>query len=222
MLTSLRARTIRPEILDTVAPAEALRSLDDLVRLNRRFGGYTALKSLLKRAGTARIGRFSVLDVGAASGDMGREIRRIYPCVSVTSLDYLKSHLKRANEPKVVADAFHLPFHPKSYDFVLASLFLHHFRDEQIIELLHGFAAVARRGIMIIDLNRRWLPYWFVPATRWLLGWDGITAHDAPASVAAAFRPAELEALARRAGLKDVDVRSHGLTFRLTLFASSN
>jgi hypothetical protein len=101
-------------------------------------------------------------------------------------------------------------------------LFLHHFRDDQIVELLRAFGAIGRRGIMIVDLNRRWLPYWFVPATRWLLRWDGITAHDAPVSVAAAFRPAELEALARRAGLKDVDVRSHGLSFRLTLFATSN
>jgi SAM-dependent methyltransferase len=121
-----------------------------------------------------------------------------------------------------VADAFRLPFQPKSYDFVLTSLFLHHFGDDQIVGLLRGFAALARRGIMVIDLNRRWLPYWFVPATRWALGWDRITAHDAPVSVAAAFRPAELQALARRAGLKDVDVKSHGLSFRLTLFATSN
>jgi SAM-dependent methyltransferase len=222
MLTSLRARTIRPEILDTLAPAEALHSLDDLVRLNRRFGGYEALRSLLERAGAARLSHFSVLDVGAASGDMGREIRRLYPSASVTSLDYLECHLKCADQPKVVADAFQLPFQPKSYDFVLSSLFLHHFRDDQIVELLRAFGAIGRRGIMIVDLNRRWLPYWFVPATRWLLRWDGITAHDAPVSVAAAFRPAELEALARRAGLKDVDVRSHGLSFRLTLFATSN
>ncbi len=88
--------------------------------------------------------------------------------------------------------------------------------------LLRNFAAVARRGVLVIDLNRRWLPYWFVPATRWMFGWDRITAHDAPVSVAAAFRPAELKALALRAELKNVDVRSHGLSYRLTLFSPTN
>lgn len=222
MPRSLRARTIRPELLDGCTPAQAERSLGDLVRLNRNFGGYAALKSLLGRCGAPGLAHFSVLDIGAASGDMGRQIRRLYPGATVTSLDYLISHLNLADPPKIVADAFRLPFQPKSYDFVFTSLFLHHFRDEEIVALLRNFAAVARRGVLVIDLNRRWLPYWFVPATRWMFGWDRITAHDAPVSVAAAFRPAELKALALRAELKNVDVRSHGLSYRLTMFAPTN
>lgn len=222
MPTSLRRRVIEPEILDTVAPVQARRSLNDLVRLNRRFGGYGALRSLLHRAGISNDRPFTVLDVGAASGDMGSEIRRLYPAASVTSLDYLESHLKSAGSPKIVANAFHLPFQAKSYDFVFTSLFLHHFTDLQVTELLQQFGLLARRGVLIIDLHRRWAPYWFVPITRWILGWDSITAHDAPVSVAAAFRADELRALARRAGFKQVDVRSHGLSFRLTLFASGN
>jgi ubiquinone/menaquinone biosynthesis C-methylase UbiE len=177
---------------------------------------------LLQRAGVSKGQPFTVLDVGAASGDMGHEIRRLYPAASVTSLDYLKSHLKSADSPKIVANAFHLPFQQKSFDFVFNSLFLHHFTDIEVTGLLRQFGLVARRGVMIIDLNRQWPAYWFVPATRWILGWDPITVHDAPVSVAAAFRADELEELARRAGFRHVDVRSHGLSYRLTLFASGN
>jgi len=221
MPSSLRRRVIEPEILDTVAPAQALRSLNDLVKLNLRFGGRSALRSAFQRTGISAAEPFTVLDVGAASGDMGREIRRLYPAASVTSLDYLTSHLNSADAPKIVADAFHLPFQANSYDFVFTSLFLHHFTDDQVAELLRQFGRVGRRGVIVVDLNRQWLAYWFVPATRWILGWDAITAHGAPVSVAAAFRAEELEELARRAGFKRVDVKSHGLSYRLTLFANA-
>src|SRR5689334_20015614 len=101
MPTSLRRRVIEPEILDTVTPAESGRSLNDLVKLNRDFGGHRALRSLLQRAGVPADEPFTVLDVGAASGDMGKEIRRLYPAALVTSLDYLKGHLKSADTPKI-------------------------------------------------------------------------------------------------------------------------
>ena len=71
---------------------------------------------------------FSVLDVGAASGDMGACIRQWYPAAKVTSLDYVASHLAGSPGQRVAGDAFRLPFRPASFDYVFCSLFLHHFR----------------------------------------------------------------------------------------------
>ena len=82
---------------------------------------------------------FSVLDVGAASGDMGAAMRRSFPKARVTSLDYKMIHLAEAAEPKVAGDAFHLPFRPASFDFVFSSLFLHHFTNERVVDLFASF-----------------------------------------------------------------------------------
>ncbi len=217
MRFSLPGRVIEPEWLDGTQPDKARNSLADLTRLNRYWGGYSSLVRLLRDAGLSRDQHFTVLDVGAASGDMGRELRRLCSGSRVVSVDYTAHHLDPAPPPKLVADAFQLPFSAESFDYVFSSLFLHHFTDEQIVSLLSSSRQVARRAVLAIDLERSWIPYHFVPATRMVLGWDPITVHDAPISVAAGFRAWELKRLAEQAGLREVQVRTNGFAFRLTL-----
>ncbi len=133
-----RERLIAPEMLDHAPPDVARASLRDLARINRYLGGYLVVRKMFARL--AQPGdSFSVLDVGAASGDMGAAIRRSFPGARVTSLDYKTDHLAQAADPKLVADAFHLPFRPASFDFVFSSLFLHHFTNEQVVELFSSF-----------------------------------------------------------------------------------
>ncbi len=214
----LKDRVIVPEMLDHAAPDVARASLRDLARVNRYLGGYFVLKRLF--AAVAQPAEsFSVLDVGAASGDMGAAIRRLYPGARVTSLDYKIDHLAQAADPKLVADAFHLPFRPASFDFVFSSLFLHHFTDPQVTNLLQNFRTLARRSVLAIDLERGPLAYHFLPNTRWLFGWQDITIHDGQISVAAAMKKHELRALAERAGFNGARVRVHRPWSRLSLIA---
>lgn len=211
-------RVIIPELLDHANPPDAAASLADLRWINRWFGGY----STLKRAFAPLYGRedvFSVLDVGAGSGDMGRELLRRYPRVKLTTSDYRLVHLLQGEGRRVVADAFRLPFRPGSFDVVFCSLFLHHFTSDQVRDLLAQFHLVARRAVVVIDLERHSLACPVVPWTRWLRRWHPITLHDAPASVRAAFHPEELRQLARDAGMNSARVQRHRPWFRLSLTA---
>jgi ubiquinone/menaquinone biosynthesis C-methylase UbiE len=209
---------IKPEILDTLPYDQARASLSDLARINRFWGGYGTLKKLLREA--VENPEFSLLDVGAASGDMGRRILQLYPQANVTSLDHIASHLAASPEPRVAGDAFALPFRPKSFDFVFCSLFLHHFSDGQIVALFREFGRVARKAILAIDLDRNPIAYYFLPATRWLFGWDPVTVNDGPISVEAAFHLRELESLAARAGFKHARARVHRRAFRIAMIAN--
>jgi hypothetical protein len=214
----LSRRSIVPEMLDHAPPEVARASLRDLARINRYLGGYLVLRKMFARV--VQPGeRFSVLDVGAASGDMGAAILRSFPSARVTSLDYKTDHLAQAAEPKVAGDAFHLPFRPASFDFVFSSLFLHHFTNEQVVELFTSFRSIARRAVLAIDLDRGPLAYYFLPNTRWLFGWHAITISDGQISVGAAFKKEELRTLAARAGLGGADVRVHRPWSRLSLVA---
>jgi methyltransferase family protein len=214
----LNQRFIVPEMLDHAPPDVARASLRDLARINRYLGGYYVLGKLFQSV--AKPGdRFSVLDIGAASGDMGAAIRRRYPRAQVTSLDYKGDHLAQAADPKVVADAFRLPFRASSFDFVFSSLFLHHFTNDQVVELFRSFRGLARRAVLAIDLDRGPLAYYFLPNTRWLFGWHDITISDGQISVAAALKQDELRTLAIRAGLDGARVRVHRPWSRLSLVA---
>lgn len=214
-------RLIQPELLDHAEPDEARENLADLVRINASLGGYSVLRKLLKDI-WAPDDRLRVLDVGAASGDVGRLIQGVYPGVVVTSLDANAVNLAAASRPKLLADAFALPFDCDSFDYVIASLFLHHFDDERVVRLLREFSRVARRAVLICDLERHILPYLFLPATRFFFGWGRLTVHDGPISVRASFRAAELADLARLAGLSLVKVRVHRPAFRLTMIVSKD
>jgi SAM-dependent methyltransferase len=215
-MRAMNGRIIRPEILDDLPLAQKRRSLADLTVLNRQ-SGRRPLRNLLSRVVGPRE-EFTILDIGAASGDMGRYIHKLYPGARVTSLDYRQEHLMLAAPPRIAADAFRIPLEPRSYDFVFSSLFLHHFSNEKVVQLLSEMARVATRGVLALDLYRHPIAYYYVPATRWLYGWDPVTVHDGPISVEAAFRPAELEALATKAGLVRPEVWSHGWSFRVSLF----
>jgi len=217
----LGKRLILPELLDGLPPEEARASLGDLIRINRRWGGHSTLRKLLAETVPAS-GMFSVLDVGAASGDMGSVIRQSYAGARVTSLDYVPSHLVGAAGAKVVADAFRLPFRPGSFDYVFCSLFLHHFTDNEVVELLRGFGEVARKAVLVIDLERNPIPYYFIAWSRPLLGWDPVTVHDGAISVEAAFRREELAELARRAGLRNPRARVYRPAFRIAMSAEAH
>jgi SAM-dependent methyltransferase len=208
------ARVLKTELMDHADAAEAAICLRDLARINRWFGGHRVLVQTLKKLNPGQ--SFTILDVGAASGDMGRVIRRHFPGATVVSLDYRASHLRLGQGPRVAADAFQLPFPPRSFDFVLCSLFLHHFPDKQAVELIATLRRTSRRALIVLDLERHPFPYHFLPATRRLLRWSPMTVHDGVISVAAAFRPEEMRALARAAGAAAESVRTHRPWFRLS------
>jgi ubiquinone/menaquinone biosynthesis C-methylase UbiE len=207
-----------PEKLDHAPREEALENLQDLIRVNKYFGGYATLRRIVGKF-VRRDEPFSVLDIGAASGDMGAALRRSFSRAAVTSLDRRPDHLRDAAAPKLVGDAFRLPFAEGSFDFVFSSLFLHHFSNEEVVRLLASFGAVARRAVLAIDLERGPLAYYFMPATRWLFGWHEISMHDGPASVQASFKRDELASLAKKAGLTKARVSTHRPWARISLVA---
>jgi len=218
-MLSLRQRVIRPELLDHAPEPDALRNLRNLVRINELLGGHGVLRRMLAEVAQPG-GRFTVLDVGSAMGDADWVITDACPGARAISLDSSFLHVSQAAGPRICADGFRLPVRDGSVDFVLCSLFLHHFTDDEIIQLLREAGRVAVHAVLVNDLERRLWPWLFLPATRWLFGWDPITLHDGPVSVAAGFRAGELARLAREAGFTRVRERVHRPSFRVSLIAS--
>jgi SAM-dependent methyltransferase len=211
-------RRIKPELLEHLTAEEARENLADLIRFNERFGGHAVVLSALQEV-VERSEAFTLLDIGCASGDTARLIGQTYPAARITVLDNSLITMKDAPQPKMIADAFELPLAAGSFDFVMCSLLLHHFSDELISKLLAAFYATARRALLVCDLERHVIPYLFLPLSKPLFGWCGVTVHDGMASVRAGFRGAELKELAGKAGIEAADVRVHRPAFRLSMIA---
>ena len=214
-----RGRVLKPELLDSAVCELRNRNLHDITRINRWCGGHRILLRVLRDLASPRE-RFSVLDVGAASGDMGECIRKAFPNARVLVTDYRLANLRNPALPRLAADAFRLPFLPATFDFVICSSLLHHFPDEEIVDLIRKTRSLARRALIILDLERHPIPYYFLPMTRRVFEWSTLTLHDGPISVAAGFRAEELASLTRAAGAGAVTVRKHRPWFRLSAVVS--
>jgi SAM-dependent methyltransferase len=160
-----------------------------------------------------------MLDVGAASGHSAAAVASRFPLARICSLDRCHFNVSGAPDPKVVANAFALPFRPRSFDIVFCSLLLHEFPDRDVAGLLRQFHELSRRTLVVLDLYRHPIAYHFLPSTRRVFGWGAVTVHDGPASVEAGFLPSELERLAAEAGIRRARVRRHLPWFRISLAA---
>jgi len=205
----MRERVHCEELLDAGSGSDqdVAASLADLRRINRWLGGARVLRTLLA-AQVRRLGltRFSLLDAGAGSADLAAAVRRWYPAASVTACDLHWRHLRMSLEPDrasvglVCADFFRQPFQPRSFDFVAASLFVHHFTDAELPVVLQKLARLARQALLINDLDRHWIPLAFLRLAAPVFARSPITRFDAPASIHRGFRSGELERAARAAG----------------------
>ena len=61
----------------------------------------------------------------------------------------------------VRGDAFQLPFVDGKFDYAMCSLFIHHFKDDEVVTVLRELSRVATRGVVVIDLHRHPVAYFF-------------------------------------------------------------
>ena len=217
-------RMVTEEILDSdTCPAfERDRSLRDLCRINRWFGGVATTRRLIERvATTTGAKRFTVLEVGSGFGEVpklaGEQLARRGIEITVTMLDRLHSHLLPGNR-SVVADALALPFPDNSFDLVSCSLFAHHLEPSQLARFGREALRVARRALLINDLVRHPVHLALVYAGFPLMK-SHVSRVDGVASVRRAYEPEEMrEILGRDGSAEKIDVSRHYL-FRMGVIA---
>lgn len=223
-------RTEETEWLDQGRGSEAdvAANLEEMSRLNSWLGGLSALTRHLYPRLRAAGGPCLVLDLGTGSAKVPLAIARWAHAhqrmVTVTGIDWAERNLAvalrhtRGCEPVrlVRADAQRLPLADRSADFVISSLFLHHFAPGPAAELLRAAYAVTRRALIMTDLVRGVLPQMAFQLVRPALARHPLTRHDGSLSIRRAYTPAELRGLAVAAGLPGARVYAHW-PWRMTL-----
>lgn len=231
----MRERRVARELMDgsDLVPEELTGSLMDLRSVNRWLGGSrTAVQRLgpmIRRVAAGRDRPVRLLDVATGSADLPLQLvawsRNQGIRIEVVATDLhpetaAVARLATTPEPAIrvlQADGLRLPFANGSFDLALCSTALHHFDGPPATQVIRELNRVARAGFLVSDLRRTRVAYagaCILAATVWRR--HRLTRHDGPLSVAAAFTPKELRALASDAGLSGALVRAEPL-FRLSL-----
>jgi len=233
MTTSLRlTRRDQPELLDLGhgSLADVHDNLAEMWHINRRLGGFRALTRHLYPRLKAWPGPLTIADLGTGSAEalaaVIRWARRHDLDLTIIAVDWAERNLDIARTHTVGmpeirllrADANRLPFPPQSVDYVISSLFLHHFAPDPLIGLLRSAAACARRGVIMSDLVRGWLPLAAFKLVGPIFARNFLTRHDGALSIRRAYIPEELCALAGQAGLTQAVIHTHW-PWRMTLVA---
>jgi SAM-dependent methyltransferase len=200
----LTRRATEPERLDLGVPeAEARKSLADLRLVNRWLGNRAAFVAAV-RPHLQSAPRPRLLDVGCGSADVPALLARADPRLLAVGADLKLLHLREApgSVRTVVADAGALPFPPRSFDVVTASLFLHHFGADELPPLLKALFALARRALVVNDLRRARVPYVFGRLAFPLIFRSRVSVEDGLTSIRRGFTEAELRAAFRAASLQ--------------------
>ncbi len=190
-------RIVTRELLDSddCPRHEVEKSLRDLSRINRWFGGVTTTRKMIERVAAATGKKhFSLLEVAAGHGEVpnlaAQQLARQGITLDITLLDLKRSHLLPGNR-SVVADALALPFPDSSFDLVSSSLFAHHLEPAQLARFAEEALRVSRVAVLINDLVRHPLHLALVYA-----GWPLMRSHvsrvDGVASVRRAYTPEDI------------------------------
>jgi 2-polyprenyl-3-methyl-5-hydroxy-6-metoxy-1,4-benzoquinol methylase len=175
-IISTKQRTDKEELMDDFSiGGDLLRdTLDKLENINRWLGGnkvtVNGLKSILKNHPKEQ--EITIVDVGCGHGDILRDVakfgRKHHYKFKLIGIDANPTAIEYANElslefPELsfeTQDIFSDEFKNRKFDVVLATLFLHHFKEPELVAYLKNTLKQTKIGIVVNDLHRNKLAYY--------------------------------------------------------------
>ena len=216
MFVNTSYRSTEDEIMDDLSmEGEMLRqTLDKLAQINQRLGGNQAtingLQTLLKTESKDAV--ISIVDLGCGSGDMlravadfGRKNNFIFKLTGIDANEYTINYARKlsVNYPEISyikMDILADEFSGIAFDIVITTLFLHHFTNQQIEDLLIPVVNKARIGVVVNDLHRSSAAYYLFKVIS-LFFKNPMVKKDGAVSVLRGFKKNDLISISKK--LKD-------------------
>ena len=216
-------RSDAPEIMDDFAmEGEILRdALDKIASINKLLGGnkvtLDGVKKLLR--GVDRKLNISILDVGCGNGDMLRMLADFAKIrgynFTLYGIDANAFTVKHAaslstgytNISYHCEDIFLENLPEPDFHIILCTLTLHHFKDDEIINLLRFLSANAKLGMVVNDLHRSKLAYYLFTALCYAFGLNNMSREDGLVSILRGFKRIDLERYTKKLQFNKVSIR---------------
>ena len=201
-------RTKENEIMDDFAlEGETLRdALDKIAKINQLLGGnqltLQGVNELLSK--TDKKQTIKIVDVGCGNGDMLRNLAEFgkknnlkFDLLGIDANDFTVKHAEKLsvnynNIKYNCENIFEEKFKTLKYDIVLCTLTLHHFKDNEILDLMNVFNENSSLGIVVNDLQRSAIAYRLFEGLCFVFRLNKMSKDDGLTSILRGFKKQEL------------------------------
>jgi 2-polyprenyl-3-methyl-5-hydroxy-6-metoxy-1,4-benzoquinol methylase len=203
--SSLKTRSSQKELMDdlSISFEEFKQTLSQIELINHLTCAYKptieAIEKIYFKYHQNQDRPLKILDIGSGHGDYLRVIykwsQKHQIAVELTGLDLnpwsekAASLLNPNNDDIKFISKNIFEFAPaKKYDICISSMFTHHLSEHDIVQLLHWMTVNCNYAWFINDLHRHPVPFHFIKYFTRFFGFNKLVKHDAPLSVARAFK----------------------------------
>jgi 2-polyprenyl-3-methyl-5-hydroxy-6-metoxy-1,4-benzoquinol methylase len=223
MAIDTKYRTQEAEIMDdfSLQGRQLRAALDQIARINQLLGGnkvtLNGVNEILEKVHPSKI--IVIADVGCGNGDMLRMLADYglknnlnFKLIGIDANAFTVNYAKTlsndyANVEYLCLDIFSEEFSAINYDIVLCTLTLHHFTNEQILNIMTTFNSNASVGVVINDLHRSKLAYRLFKLICIVFNLSKMSREDGLVSILRGFRKNELEEFSKKLNLKNYTIK---------------
>ena len=223
MFINTKFRTDKDEEMDDFSmKGETLRdALDKISQINQFLGGnrltLCGVQKLISNISKNEI--LTILDVGCGNGNMLQKLAEYgyknnlnFQLIGIDANKFTINHAKQLSENYsnisfLCHDVFEESFRELKYDIVLCTLTLHHFKDNQIINLLNVFYTNSKIGIVINDLHRNAIAYRLFQVICFVFNLNKMSRDDGLISILRGFTKKELNNYSDELKLKNYNIQ---------------
>ncbi len=223
MFISTKFRTDKPEIMDDFAmEGEILRdALVKIAIINQLLGGnkltLQGIAVLLSKKDKNQ--QITIVDIGCGNGDMLRKLADFgvnnnfdFRLIGIDANNFTINVAKELSihYPNIsyrCEDIFDESFTQLKYDIVLCTLTLHHFKDNEIKNILSVFNANASIGIVVNDLQRSKISYRLFQLLCFVFRLNDMSREDGLTSILRGFKKQELVQFSEKLNLKKYTIQ---------------
>lgn len=216
-----KQRSYEKEFLDKPDIQKDLlfQNLKELDIINKYLGGYAISIKGLKKVMTDKSKIYKVFDIGCGGGDSLKSIAKwthdkqykIHLAgidLKNDCIDYAQNNCKEFPEISFYCDDFRNVYSKENdIDIVHASLFCHHFTEDEIIGFIK-FCSNNKTVFIINDLERNPVAYYAIKFLTFFFSKSPLVKNDAPLSVWRGFKKKEWHTILHNAGIKNYLIRN--------------
>ncbi|SHL30880.1 methyltransferase domain-containing protein [Flavobacterium chilense] len=222
MSVNTQYRTQETEIMDdfSLQGEELQAALDQIAQINQLLGGNQltlhGIKKILKKYPKDQT--ITIADIGCGNGDMLRMLAKFgqknnldFKLIGIDANDFTINYAKTlstqySNIEYKCIDIFSETFKNISYDIVLCTLTLHHFSNDEILNIITIFNKNAKAGIIVNDLHRSKLAYRLFELICVIFNLKKMSREDGLVSILRGFKKDELEDFSKKLNLKNYTI----------------
>ena len=223
MPINTKIRTTESELMDDflMEGKELQEALDKIAQINQLLGGnkltLQGIQVLLKNLDKNK--EYTILDIGCGNGDMLRYIANFgknngytFKLIGIDANNFTIEYAKKLsvnnlNINYLCEDIFEKSFDDLQYDIVLCTLTLHHFKEDEILNLMPIFYKNSKIGIVINDLHRSIISYRLFQVICIVFTLNRMSREDGLVSILRGFKKKELIAFSELLNFKKYSIQ---------------